>query len=155
MFPPICSLSDMWQVIWPLCDSVSSKGNADNNELRGKRFIAMIRKYVWKIAVFNLYYWIYKLNLQFNKDFISSKSNIYFLKEMYLFGKHINKPVLKYGQSVLYEIWRSVCSGSVMLEERKEIIKEDKEKRKEPERVCEIQDCMEKSPVELSLYFVI
>lgn len=72
-----------------------------------------------------------------------------------MFGKHINKPVLKYGQSVLYEIWRSVCSGSVMLEERKEIIKEDKEKRKEPERVYEIQDCMEKSPVELPLYFVI
>ena len=51
---------------------------------------------------------------------------------MYLFGKHINKPVLKYGQRVLYEIWRSVCSGSVMLEERKEdlLIKEDKEKKK-------------------------
>lgn len=74
---------------------------------------------------------------------------------MYLFGKHNNKPVLKYRQSVLYEIWRSVCSGSVILEERKETIKEDKEKRKEPERVYEIQDYMEKSPVAFPLYFVI
>ena len=74
-----------------------------------------------------------------------------------MFGKHINKPVLKYGQRVLYEIWRSVCSASVMLEERKEdlFIKEDKEKKKEPERVYEIQDNMEKSPVAFPLYFVI
>lgn len=74
-----------------------------------------------------------------------------------MFGKHINKPVLKYGQRVLYEIWRSVCSASVMLEERKEdlLIKEDKGKKKEPERVYEIQDYMEKSPVAFPLYFVI
>ena len=57
---------------------------------------------------------------------------------MYLFGKHINKPVLKYGQRVLYEIWRSVCSGSVMLEERKEdlLIKEDKEGKKKSRIEC-------------------
>lgn len=76
---------------------------------------------------------------------------------MYLFGKHNNKPVLKYRQSVLYKIWRSVCSGSVILEERKETIKEEEgeKKREEPERVYEIQDYMEKSPVAFPLYFVI
>ena len=56
---------------------------------------------------------------------------------MYLFGKHIDKPLVKYGQSVLYESWRSIYSSSEMLEERKETIKEDKEKRKEPKRVYE------------------
>lgn len=56
---------------------------------------------------------------------------IIFDKEMYLFGKYIDKSLVKYEQGVLYESRRSIYFASEILKERKETIKEERGKKRD------------------------
>ena len=46
---------------------------------------------------------------------------------MYLFRKYISKPLVQYGQSIIYESRRSIYFASEMFKERKGTMKEDGE----------------------------